>query len=534
MHVTIEHRPAEITPAEARAAVLALHEQGGNVSATARALGVTRAKLQRRLRKADMWGISPHGEVLASIPRRIEAAPGRTRRFLLTCAQSNTKVHAGFWRNLLALRDHYGAEIMVARVRYNHNAAQVGQEKDGRAADETLWYAPEVEPFLADERVEITPSLIWAGDMNIIPTAFSPLSGLDSFTGAASCVFPHPQIALKSVATAPGTAPKMNYTTGAVTLKRYIKRKAGLKAEFHHAFGALLVEVDGAGDWFARQINATDAGVIYDLDLKVEAGAVTPGHRVEVFTPGDIHGTRLDPDVAAAVWGAGGMVSVLRPRWQVLHDVLNFGARSHHNGFFDLMAAHFGQSESVAGEVEATAGIVNMLQAAGTETVVVKANHDEHLDRWVETADFRRDPLNAEFYLSAMAAKVAAIKSGDRDFDLVAWALLRAGLSPAVRFLSRRDKLEIAGVRHDQHGDLGPNGARGSAANIARTGEKANVGHSHAAAISQGCYQSGTFSDLDMGYNRGPSSWSHSAILTYANGKRAIVTLRAGKWRAEP
>ncbi|AKU43311.1 A1-like protein [Rhodobacter phage RcCronus] len=530
----IEHRPAEITPAEARAAVLALHEHGGNVSATARTLGVTRAKLQRRIRKADMWGISAHGEVMASIPRRIEAAPGRVRRYLLTCAQSNTKVHAEFWRNLLALRDHFGAELMVSRVRYNHNDAQVSQEKDGRAADDSLWYAAEVEPYLADERVEICPTLIWAGDMNIIPTATSPLSGLDSFTGAASCVFPHPQIALKSVATAPGTPHKANYTTGAVTLKRYIKRKAGLKAEFHHAFGALLVEVDGAGDWFARQINATDAGVIYDLDLKVDAGAVTPGHPVEVFTPGDIHGTRVDRAVLAAVWGPGGLVDVLKPRHQILHDVLNFGSRSHHNGFFDSLAIHYGHADGVEDEIRETAAILNATLRPWSQSWVVKSNHDEHLEKWIEVSDFKRDPLNAAFYLSAASAKVEAIRRRDRGFDLLAWALDRAGLEGGVNFLARDGKLLIAGVRHDQHGDLGPNGARGSAANIARTGEKANVGHSHAAAISQGCYQSGTFSDLDMGYNRGPSSWSHSAILTYANGKRAIVTLRAGKWRAEP
>lgn len=529
----IEHLPPAITPAEARAAVVALADGGGNVSATARALGITRAKLQRRLRKADLWGITPHGDVSASIPRQIAETPGVVRRYLLTCAQSNAGVHAEFWRNLMALRDHYAAELMVARIRYNHSESQVSQEKDGRAADESLWYAPEVQPYLADERVEICPGLIWAGDMNIIPTAVNPLSGLDSFTGAASCVFPHPQIALRSIATAPGTAAKINYTTGAATLKRYIKRKAGLKAEFHHAFGALLVEVDRDGEWFARQINATDSGEICDLDLVARGGRITAGHRVEVFTPGDIHGTRLDPTVFETVWGPGGMVDVLRPRWQVLHDVLNFGSRSHHNGFFDLLAAHFGHGESVASEVEDTAGILNLLLRDGTETVVAKANHDEHLDRWVETADFRRDPLNAEFYLSAMAAKVAAIKSGNRDFDLVAWSLVGAGLSPSVRFLSRRDKLVISGIRHDQHGDLGPNGARGSALNIARTGEKANVGHSHSAAIAQGCYQAGTFSELDMGYNRGPSSWTHSAILTYANGKRSIVTLRAGKWRAE-
>ena len=35
-----------------------------------------------------------------------------------------------------------------------------------------------------------------------------------------------------------------------------------------------------------------------------------------------------------------------------------------------------------------------------------------------------------------------------------------------------------------------------------------------------------------MGYNKGLSSWSHSLIVTYANAKRAILTIREGRaWR---
>lgn len=37
-----------------------------------------------------------------------------------------------------------------------------------------------------------------------------------------------------------------------------------------------------------------------------------------------------------------------------------------------------------------------------------------------------------------------------------------------------------------------------------------------------------------MGYNKGPSSWSHSHVVTYPNGKRAVVTMRGTRWRAAP
>lgn len=524
-------RCAPITPSEARDAVVAWDAHQSTRKA-AIALGITRSALMRRIRKADTWGISAHGEVVASLARQLEVPTEAPTRYILTAAQSNTKAHPELWSNIKALADHYGAEIMVGRIRYSHTAMQVGQEKERRAADTSLWYDSQLEPYFCDDRVEICPGLIWAGDMNIIPTATNPLSGLDSFTGASSCLFPHPQIAMRSVATAPRTPAKFNYTTGAVTLKNYIKRKAGLKAEFHHAYAALIVEVDSAGDWFVRQVNADNSGVIHDLTLRVERGKVEDGHRIPVLTPGDIHGTEIDLVAQKTVWGDGGMMDCLRPESQVLHDVLNFGRRSHHNTVFDLISAHYNREESVEGEIEATAKVLGGMLRSETMTYVVKGNHDEHFDRWVSEADFRRDPINAAFYLAAAGVKIDALKRRHARFDLAEWAIKRAGLSDEVRFLSRDDRLMIGGIRHDQHGDLGPNGARGSAMNIARTGEKANIGHSHSACIQHGCYQMGTMSVLDMGYNRGPSSWSHSLIVTYANGKRSIITMRNGKWRA--
>ena len=82
------------------------------------------------------------------------------------------------------------------------------------------------------------------------------------------------------------------------------------------------------------------------------------------------------------------------------------------------------------------------------------------------------------------------------------------------------------------HGHLGANGARGGANGFAKMGRKANVGHSHSAGIHDGIYTAGTSSDLDLRYNSGPSSWSHSHIVTYPNGKRAIITIWKGRWRA--
>jgi len=86
------------------------------------------------------------------------------------------------------------------------------------------------------------------------------------------------------------------------------------------------------------------------------------------------------------------------------------------------------------------------------------------------------------------------------------------------------------GIELGMHGDKGANGSRGSLAQFARTGRKCVIGHSHVAGIVEGAYQVGVMGALDMGYNEGQSSWSHSNVVVYPNGKRAVLTIWNGRW----
>jgi len=67
---------------------------------------------------------------------------------------------------------------------------------------------------------------------------------------------------------------------------------------------------------------------------------------------------------------------------------------------------------------------------------------------------------------------------------------------------------------------------------LSKIGRRANTGHTHTAQIIDGLFVAGTMTRLRLDYVKGPSSWSHSLIVTYPNGKRTIVTCFNGKWRA--
>jgi hypothetical protein len=159
------------------------------------------------------------------------------------------------------------------------------------------------------------------------------------------------------------------------------------------------------------------------------------------------------------------------------------------------------------------------------------------LPRWLREADGRADPPNARFWLRANLAIYDAIARSEPDFDVFAWAVRQADPLDEVVFLPRNGSYVICqehggGIELGQHGHLGPNGSRGSAANLIRVAAKMNVGHAHTASILDGVYTAGLCGLLDQSYNEGPSSWSHTQVVVYPNGKRSLVTLQEGAWRA--
>lgn len=451
------------------------------------------------------------------------------KRFVFTTAQNNTYVHEAFLLGLQNFCAYNDAELIVSGITYNKSGFQNGTKDNDK-----LWYDPRIEPYIRNESLKVAEGLIFCGELDILPTAVTPLSGFENYTQEASGIVPHTKVQMQSLPRMKGADHRALYTTGAVTLRNYIQRKAGQKAEFHHVFGALYVEIDEAGDWFARQLVANEDGVFHDLNYKY--GAVDREEvNVTAITYGDIHVEKLDPQVMQAAWGdEGSMLVELKPAFQFIHDLTDFRARNHHNihdPFFLAAMHHTGQS-CVQQDLLRSGAFLSHITRYGNMAVVVDSNHDQALERWLREADIRKDPENAEFFHEASMLMHHAIRTG-QDFHVYKWAVTKNGTIPMhAVFLREDDSFVVAGIEHALHGHRGPNGARGNPRGFRSIGRKVNIGHMHTAGIFDGVYVAGVSGKLDMDYNKGPSSWSHSHILTYANGKRTIITMKNGKWRA--
>jgi hypothetical protein len=524
-------------------------EECGSVRKAAASLGVAKSTFQDWLKSEAKEDEKPKftGSVKA---REVIELPlpeeGKVKTYIFTCAQNNTDLLDVCWQNVLALASHYDAEIIAGSITYATNGRASNSQKRGAKTSRETLVATEVwddriTPHLRDYAIQIAPDLIWCGELNIIPTANDPISGLESYTGRFSCIIPHTKFAVTSIPSPKGQATKTVYTTGAVTKRNYIEKKAGQKASFHHGYGGLIVEVRHDGSWYARQLNADSDGVIYDLDCCADGGKVTVGHRIEALVWGDIHTRKLEPNIRKLGWGNGGILDALRPKVQVFHDLLDFRSQNHHDrkNQFRVYKKYVTGATSVENEVREVAEFLGFASRGWCESVIVASNHDEALVRWLQEADYRCDPENALFLLEATAASYRAIRNNDNDFYPVRWAVTReddAGRIKNARWLRRDESYVVCPDRHggielSMHGDKGPNGSHGNIRVFARTGRKCIIAHGHGAHLFEGAMQVPLMGALDQDYNEGMSSWSHGFGVVYPNGKRSLITIRNNRYK---
>lgn len=460
------------------------------------------------------------------------AGKAGARRLVITAAQNATPVNRAFLASLMTYCRARQAQLIVIPYRYKNPTSMWSEQ-----ADHDDWWAPELAPYLMDQRVELNENLVLLADIKTQPTASTPLQGFETVTGAKSAIIGHPKLALKTVPTPQSRMAKILTTTGSVTEKNYIESKAGKKAEHHHTFGAAVVEMDGRR-FHLRQINAVRDGSFCDLASEY-AGDKVRQRDVAALVMGDTHAEFVDPAVIKATFeGPDSIVATLKPKTLVWHDVLDAYARNHHHRgevFIQYVKHKVGRG-NVEAELDRTFALIDRLTPKGVTNVFVPSNHPDAIGRWVKETDPRTDPENCIFWAETFKAVCLGSTwgpSGAKSPDpFVYWAKRKLKTAAQAVFPARSESYMIEGIEVAYHGDAGPNGARGSRMGFTKIGVKSIIGHSHSPGIEDGCYQVGTSSRLDLEYQRGPSSWMHTHCLIYRNGKRSLINCVDGGWRA--
>lgn len=456
----------------------------------------------------------------------------KARRYVITAAQNATPIHKPFFAALKHYCKARDAELIVIPFRYRNPTSAWTADNESNE-----WWVPDVVPHLYDGRFNLNNKLTVLADIKVQPTAVSPLTGLESITGERTGIIGHPKVQLATIATPSHKMPKIMTTTGALTVKNYTDTKAGKKGEFHHTFGACVVELSGS-KFHMRQISACEDGSFIDLDITATADGVKKAPPALALIMGDTHVKFVDPAVVKATFTAkGSIVKALKPQKLVWHDLLEFYAQNHHhrNDPFMSVAKRKTGDDNIRQEVAEACAFVNKHTPKGVESVLVPSNHTSALGRYIKETDWRYDPENAAFYLETALHMAQQTRMGPGGVETPDPFLFWAGrlITADCRLLKDGEPYAVADVELSMHGHEGPNGARGSIKSFARIGVKSTTGHGHSPAIEEGHHRTGTSTSLRLAYQGGgPSSWLQTHDVIYANGKRSLINIIEGEWRA--
>jgi hypothetical protein len=433
------------------------------------------------------------------------------KRFLITSAQNATPVNKDFFDNLKVYADHIGAQILVIPYRYK-NPTSMWSEK----AQKDDWWDKEVIPYLTLNRHNLNNSIAILSDVKMQPTASMPLTSLETMTGEHSCVIGHPRVHLRSHPVLEGSKPKLMFTTGACTKPNYTNSKAGKIGEFHHTYGACIVEIKDEEVFFARQITANNKGEFIDLFYKVSNEKVTRVDKVEALIMGDIHVAVVDKDVVDVT--LNDLCKKLHPSKLFLHDIIDSRSISHHDidDPFLLYEKEMDGSNSLENEVKEM--LKWLEQVEKYNVVIVKSNHDEHLDKFLRITDWRKMSTmkNALPYMKYSTA----ILEGKAPNGVVPYIINER--YPNMKCLGINDSYKVRNIECGSHGHVGASGSRGSANQFKKL-TKMVTGHTHQPCRIDGFSSVGTSTKLRLSYNRGASAWFHGHVLINLLGKTQHV-----------
>jgi transposase len=479
-------------------------------------------------RTAQAW-ISKLGiteKSLSESPQYIKAKERKFNRkkkkFIITWAQNDTPVHEPFVSNLEAYANHIDADIHVIAGRYK-NPTSVFTDKDYES------WAERIEPYLDAGRHIVHKHMWIMSDVKIQPTAVNPMTGLEGMSGINSCIFGSPKVHLETIPVLEGSLPKIMMSTGACTVNNYTDSKAGKKGEFHHTLGFAIVEIKDREIFFARNVTATEDGNFTDLYFRVEydpafkTGNVSKNEKVAAAVLGDLHYGQHDPAVIKKTLD---LFKNLHPENVILHDVFDGMSINHHesNDPFIQFQREMEGTNSLKREVDMM--LDGLEDFKNYNVVVVRSNHDDFLDRWLKSTDWRKANTlkNSIEYMEYSAL----LLKGEAPKGVIPYLINRK--FPQFKTLGRSDSFVVNGWELGQHGDIGSNGTRGSLIQFRKLNTKIVVGHYHSPGRKDGALAVGTSTKLRVNYNLGPSGWLQSHVLIHSDGKAQHINFIKGEF----
>lgn len=447
-----------------------------------------------------------------------ELTTGTKKKYIVTTAVADSEPHLGFLASLDLYAKLNDAQLVIMPCESKTNSFE-----NKTAVFDKIFSDPKY--LFVNKDIELNSNISLCS-IQVSAKQIRPISGLARIGNReGSFVFASTKQFLEFVPS--GNKRGTNFsimTTGACTLPSYYSERFASKrisyiAEKDHIFGAVIIEIEDDKTFHFRQIQADAEGSFIDLGEKYSAdGPVTTVNTNIVF--GDLHSVDIDMFALSSFIDKFKNLAVDKV---FLHDIFDGHSVNHHiaNIKERTERAHKFKTnleEELSKTFEVLEFIDNNLNPV--ELVIVKSNHDEFLSRYLAEGRYVSDPEN---HYAALNLAIAMFDH--KDVIKAGFEFVGAKVPDNWTFLNRSSSYKIGGVECGSHGDLGLNGAKPSLTTLEKVYGDCVIGHNHTAAIHRGVFRVGTISKLDLGYNRGPNSWTQTCALIYENGQKQLINL---------
>lgn len=370
-----------------------------------------------------------------------------------------------------------------------------------------------------NENIHLSSIMVSAKQIN-------PLTGLERLAQAkGSAVLASPKQFLKFVSTSNTKLPHALMTTGAITISDYstdkfMSKRTSYIAEFDHVLGAIVIEIQDNNIYHFRQIQFDTKGYFYDLGKKYSFNGKVESVKETVCVFGDTHVGSHDLEVDK---GLKQIVKEVKAKEIIVHDLFDNRFNNHHDINKPVPRANMARKglTRLMEEGIITANWINDWSNRVGKISIVKSNHDEALDRYINEGRWLYDELNLYDALPLVRAKMDGID----PLKYLIQDMVGLNSPNKINWLKRDEDYYVYGITNDAHGDKGQNGSKGGLLNLEKSYFKATIGHSHTAGILRNIYQVGTSTKFKLSYNVGPSSWTQTMCIQYPNGTRQLINL---------
>lgn len=468
------------------------------------------------------------------------------KTFVITTAQKGADPNWNFLEGLERLCTERHGELLIAPTNGKMTTSRRGKDADDKECIEFRDWINErknVELIFDDELQEVPMAakyklnnVISVMNYPVKAQQMIPLTSWDRHVKVdKSAILPSPKLMMFPQANSKQSLPKILMSTGAMTQPNYKTNSWGTHAYLDHDYGAILVEVIDDHQYHFRQITANKEGVFYDLGRRFNGENPSVVESAELIVLGDLHAGETDPEAWKATKR---MLRELNPDYVVVHDLFSGVCVNPHELGNETRRARrsIDGLDSLDKELKMCGKTLTDLRAAmskDSEIVVARSNHDQFLDRYINSGDFRTAPGKNLPILYRLAADLIETPVED-----LAGGALRMGIEnygygviPGVRWLRSDEDFKKRGWQFGDHGHQGPNGSKGTIRGQEKYLGKSVCGHSHTPGIFRDAWRVGTLSKIDLGYNKGASSWMHTNFVFYRNGHGQLVNILDGKYK---